>query len=722
MCLHETRVLVPGELCLDHMCCESWDGLKIPYTPGSNELTISMWIKVPQEFPETGDCHIVDWGDEKEQEIFPSIFMMAGRRISFQMTDKYQIVLEQPHIPLADDWFHVAMVIRTQEFTVHVGGAMIGMREHDLELLPSKTFHVGLQMGKSSFAGVAIRDLNVTNCALSEESITHELMPIETKVLVPGKLKLNQLDEHEWDGSEIPFIDGSHQFSVSVSINIHEPSDRHRNIFCWGNVHQPSNVAHSPYLIIVSKTYENAETPLRWHMDRLSGMISNDEFTFGVPFHFVLVVDGKKVEVFIDGRKVGGGTSSNYLDFSPHTKFTLAKSFHPDAYVAEKIDIRNLAVVNAAVDPQFISKGEISPAVSREIKSLHVEIASLRERMATRDSQAQMLLEVRRQMEGMKKDLQTQIEALRQKQMMYWADAIFTEFSPRKVSPEHLHVISGSSWTSEFGNVRYARCVFEGRGHVILRGVTENERHDTTKMKAISDWAFNFSTHPCLQSVIGFVDEVSLIEGLDTEMKDHCPDLIMVLDSMDDENDMTLREYLNHFGPDGLSRRETLAIMTPVCEGVAFLHDIMRSLGTLSSDMIRISRRKSVAHLDELKVCISEVGMKKGREIPQDDRVRYFPPEMLLGEERQDPFAADVWSIGMVFIEAITGKRPFDNRSRDGAIAAIGRKNIDEFVRAVETSECSDLKDIVVGCLCVDATDRRPVAKSIWTKLKQLRT
>lgn len=154
------------------------------------------------------------------------------------------------------------------------------------------------------------------------------------------------------------------------------------------------------------------------------------------------------------------------------------------------------------------------------------------------------------------------------------------------------------------------------------------------------------------------LDHQSVVRVLDV---DRCPDgaVYMVLELLSGE---PLRTWIDRAGQ--LSWSEAFTILEPLMEALASAHDKGIVHRDLKPENLFVARSPSgairpkvldfgVAKLShDLEGTLTTAGMIVGTPM-------YMPPEQLMGEPGVGP-AADVWAMGVVLYETLTGRLPFD--------------------------------------------------------------
>jgi serine/threonine protein kinase/Tol biopolymer transport system component len=97
--------------------------------------------------------------------------------------------------------------------------------------------------------------------------------------------------------------------------------------------------------------------------------------------------------------------------------------------------------------------------------------------------------------------------------------------------------------------------------------------------------------------------------------------------------------------------------------------------------------------------------------------VRYMSPEQARGKKTDE--RTDVWSLGVVLYEMITGKNPFEGETVSDSLAAlihVHPEPLDHFVPDVS----DELQAIISRALSKDADDRYPAARDMATDLRHV--
>jgi serine/threonine protein kinase len=147
----------------------------------------------------------------------------------------------------------------------------------------------------------------------------------------------------------------------------------------------------------------------------------------------------------------------------------------------------------------------------------------------------------------------------------------------------------------------------------------------------------------------------------------------------------SLREILNERGR--LPQSELAVVLAQLCDALAGVHEKGLVHRDIKPDNILISRDGKVKITDfglaKLALASAEiqsrkVGIPEGPELHEDlltslsqfmGTILYMSPEQVRGEEID--LRTDIWSLGVVIYEALTGKRPFDEEHRHAVLQSI---------------------------------------------------
>ncbi len=171
----------------------------------------------------------------------------------------------------------------------------------------------------------------------------------------------------------------------------------------------------------------------------------------------------------------------------------------------------------------------------------------------------------------------------------------------------------------------------------------------------------------------------------------------------------TLTEQLQSLK--GRTPAEVAAMITKVARGVAAAH----ALGIVHRDL-----KPGNVLLDEQgEPKVTDFGLAKvasGSDLTQTGAIfgtpAYMAPEQASGNAKFVGPQADVWALGVMLHEALTGQRPF-HHSNIGALLALIREKEPQPLRSQNSAIPRDLDVICRKCLEKDPVDRYPTAREL---------
>jgi hypothetical protein len=171
----------------------------------------------------------------------------------------------------------------------------------------------------------------------------------------------------------------------------------------------------------------------------------------------------------------------------------------------------------------------------------------------------------------------------------------------------------------------------------------------------------------------------------------------------------------------GLAVDQTVFIILQICKGLDYSHSKRDEKG----DAIHIVHRDIspqnmlVSYQGEVK--ISDFGISKARSEPSltqagvvKGKMAYLSPEQALGEPINQQ--ADLYALGLVFYETLTGRRVYKFSSDVEAIRTIPNKEIDPLIQSIPDLP-EEINRIVMKCLEKDKARRYKNASALYNDL-----
>ena len=186
-----------------------------------------------------------------------------------------------------------------------------------------------------------------------------------------------------------------------------------------------------------------------------------------------------------------------------------------------------------------------------------------------------------------------------------------------------------------------------------------------------------------------------------------------------------LGEILTDFGQ-GLPVDHTVFIMSEICKGLDYSHTKRDDNTGEPLDIVHrdISPQNMlVSYQGEVK--ISDFGISKARSEPSltqagviKGKMAYLSPEQALGEPVDH--RTDIYALGLVFYETLTGKRVYRFSSDIEAIRSIPKMDIDPLTRAMPEIP-TELNRIVMKCIEKEKDRRYQNASALYADLGAMR-
>eukprot|EP01028_Stygiella_incarcerata_P011567 TRINITY_DN6595_c1_g1_i1.p1 TRINITY_DN6595_c1_g1~~TRINITY_DN6595_c1_g1_i1.p1 ORF type:complete len:556 (-),score=155.08 TRINITY_DN6595_c1_g1_i1:909-2576(-) len=265
----------------------------------------------------------------------------------------------------------------------------------------------------------------------------------------------------------------------------------------------------------------------------------------------------------------------------------------------------------------------------------------------------------------------------------------------------------GSDGGGEESNVLMAECLVDGSWEAIARVMDEEERRER-----ITTWIMHHH-HPTHHNVVGVIDDLPAVEDSNGVFSLMQPHSLVLLEKIDGYQG-TLRKYLEKSSP--MDPKDVRSVLKDIVNGVANLHLEGVKHGCLESQAILLARSAPKdGNRGELHGIVTGIGMWSPHAI-QDDRIRWIPEEILEKEGVDRTYESDVWSLGIIILEMMTGCIPYSSKRTPSAISrSIVRREFDkipEEMRSLMPEVCG----IMEVCLLGDPM-MRPFASSIANQI-----
>lgn len=219
-------------------------------------------------------------------------------------------------------------------------------------------------------------------------------------------------------------------------------------------------------------------------------------------------------------------------------------------------------------------------------------------------------------------------------------------------------------------------------------------------------------------------DEARFLEEARTAAKLDCPSVVSVYDAdrHEDRVPFVVMQYVKggslkqrlKGGP--IPAREAAKLLAQVADGVAYAHQegfVHRDLkpGNILLD------DKGRAHVADFGLAVHD----SARMLPVGDRsgtLPYMAPEQVYGDTGRLDGRTDIWALGAILYEMLTGRRPFLGEDRDD----VGRQILDRKPRPprqIKNAIPIDLDRICLKCLAKEQADRYATASDLARDLRR---
>jgi hypothetical protein len=171
----------------------------------------------------------------------------------------------------------------------------------------------------------------------------------------------------------------------------------------------------------------------------------------------------------------------------------------------------------------------------------------------------------------------------------------------------------------------------------------------------------------------------------------------------------------------GLTVEQTVFIILQICKGLDYSHTKRDEKGKAFHIVHRDISPQNMLISYQGEVKISDFGISKARSEPSltqagvvKGKLAYLSPEQALGGSIDQQ--ADIYALGLVFYETLTGKRVYKFSSDVEAIRTIPKKDIDPLIKSMPDLP-EEVNRIVMKCLEKDKDRRYQNASALYNDL-----
>ncbi len=171
----------------------------------------------------------------------------------------------------------------------------------------------------------------------------------------------------------------------------------------------------------------------------------------------------------------------------------------------------------------------------------------------------------------------------------------------------------------------------------------------------------------------------------------------------------------------GLTVEQTVFIILQICKGLDYSHTKRDEKGKAFHIVHRDISPQNMLISYQGEVKISDFGISTARSEPSltqagvvKGKLAYLSPEQALGESINQQ--ADIYALGLVFYETLTGKRVYKFSSDIEAIRTIPKKDIDPLTKSMPDLP-EEVNRIVMKCLEKDKDSRYQDVSALYTDL-----
>ena len=171
----------------------------------------------------------------------------------------------------------------------------------------------------------------------------------------------------------------------------------------------------------------------------------------------------------------------------------------------------------------------------------------------------------------------------------------------------------------------------------------------------------------------------------------------------------------------GLTVEQTVFIILQICKGLDYSHTKRDDKGKAFNIVHRDISPQNMLISYQGEVKISDFGISKARSEPSftqagvvKGKLAYLSPEQALGKSVDQQ--VDIYALGLVFYETLTGKRVYKFSSDIEAIRTIPKKDIDPLIKSMPDLP-EEVDRIVIKCLEKDKDRRYQNASALYNDL-----
>jgi hypothetical protein len=171
----------------------------------------------------------------------------------------------------------------------------------------------------------------------------------------------------------------------------------------------------------------------------------------------------------------------------------------------------------------------------------------------------------------------------------------------------------------------------------------------------------------------------------------------------------------------GLTVEQTVFIILQICKGLDYSHTKRDEKGKAFNIVHRDISPQNMLISYQGEVKISDFGISKARSEPSltqagvvKGKLAYLSPEQALGETIDQQ--VDIYALGLVFYETLTGKRVYNFSNDVEAIRTIPKKDIDYLTKSMPDLP-EEVNRIVMKCLEKDKNKRYQDASTLYHDL-----